>query len=351
MKNILVDAERTNYVHTGLYHFCSHLINALSLRIDTDQYCLSSYAPEKERSLFGRHIPMVTQRSLHKFYKPFLDRFQLVHSTFQGTNYFPFCHKGKVLFTVHDLNFMYEGKSLSRQKRYLAHLQKKLDRAETVVAISAYVKSDLLRYTTVHPDKVKVIHNGCNIPDEPPVSRPAYVPEKPFFFSVGTVTAKKNFHVLPSMLLNNDFELVIAGVNQCPDYKQVIETRARELGVIDRVRIVGSITEAEKVWYLKECIAFAFPSIAEGFGLPVIEAMHFGKPVLLSRLTSLPEIGGKEAYYFDSFDPKRMAEQTMEALHHYSTAGRMESIITWSRKFNWQQTADKYLSEYANLLY
>jgi glycosyltransferase involved in cell wall biosynthesis len=352
MKNILIDAERTRYVHTGLYHFCRHLLHAIVNQSCGEEYCLSTYAPEREWALLNNSMPLVKQYSLHKFYQPFLDKFQLIHSTFQGTNYFPFCLKGKVLLTVHDLNFLHEGRSAAVQKKCLGNLEKKLERADLVVAISNFVKKDLLQHTSVEPEKVKVIHNGCNILPGSDAELPAYRPAKPFFFTIGTVLAKKNFHVLPAMLLKNDFELVIAGILLVPEYAERIRQAARELGVEDRVHIVGAVSEAEKIWYLQHCQAFAFPSIAEGFGLPVIEAMHFGKPAILSTCTSLPEVGGKEAYYFERFDADHIAGRTMEVLDDYCRGGRekMRAIMDWSSKFNWGRTAEQYLNEYKQLL-
>jgi glycosyltransferase involved in cell wall biosynthesis len=352
MKNILIDAERTRYVHTGLYHFCKHLLHAIANQPCGDEYCLSTYAPEREWALFNKSMPVVKQYSLHKFYQPFLDKFQLIHSTFQGTNYFPFCLKGKVLLTVHDLNFLHEGRSAAVQKKCLTNLEKKLQRADSVVAISGFVKSDLLRHTSVSPEKVKVIHNGCNILPGSDAELPPYRPSKPFFFTIGTVVSKKNFHVLPAMLLKNDFELVIAGILLVPEYVARIMQAARDLGVEDRVHIVGPVSEPEKIWYLQHCQAFAFPSIAEGFGLPVIEAMHFGKPVVLSTHTSLPEVGGKEAYYFEGFDSGHIASKTMEVLDDYARGGRekMRAIMDWSANFNWGWTAEQYLNEYKQLL-
>jgi glycosyltransferase involved in cell wall biosynthesis len=350
MKNILIDAERTNYIHTGLYHFCRHLINSIALHNRTDEYNLSTYAPERERGLFNKDISVVAQYSLHKFYQPFLTKFQLFHSTFQGTNYFPFCIKGKVLLTVHDLNFLHEDTPLAKRKKYLANLEKKLARADSVVAISEYVKRDILQHTSVAPEKVQVIYNGCNIRPEADAGKPACLPKKPFFFTIGAITDKKNFHVLPAMLLKNDFDLIIAGLNQKPEYKMKIEAAAKELGVQDRVHIIGVVSEAEKVWYLQNCEAFAFPSIAEGFGLPVIEAMHFGKPVILSTCTSLPEIGGKEAYYFENFDPEHISHKTMEVLEDNLKNNRSEAIIQWAGRFSWDTTACRYLQEYDRLL-
>ncbi len=115
---------------------------------------------------------------------------------------------------------------------------------------------------------------------------------------------KKNFHVLPALLVGNDHELIISGVET--PYKSKIMEEAEKFGVTDRVKITGTISEEDKAWYYKNCTAFVFPSIAEGFGLPVIEAMHFGKPVFLSTHTSLPEIGGDAAFYFPTFEPADM---------------------------------------------
>ena len=72
---------------------------------------------------------------------------------------------------------------------------------------------------------------------------------------------------------------MIAGVTHQPWYQRKIEEEAKRLGVTERVIFTGAISENDKYWYYQNCTAFVFPSIAEGFGLPVIEAMYFGKPV------------------------------------------------------------------------
>ena len=106
-------------------------------------------------------------------------------------------------------------------------------------------------------------------------------------------------------------------------------------------RSTGPIKEEEKYWYLQHCIAFAFPSLAEGFGLPVIEAMHFGKPVLLSTHTSLPEIGGDLASYFQNFEPKHMEEVAMKAIQNH-TENKSKAYQQWAHQFNWDIAAKKY---------
>jgi glycosyltransferase involved in cell wall biosynthesis len=99
--------------------------------------------------------------------------------------------------------------------------------------------------------------------------------------------------------------------------KEVMEA-AKKFGVEDRVKLIGPATEEEKYWYYKNCEAFLFPSYAEGFGLPVIEAMYHGKPVFISDKTSLPEVGGDAAYYFRNFEPEYMQEVFKEGMRDYA---------------------------------
>ena len=92
---------------------------------------------------------------------------------------------------------------------------------------------------------------------------------------------------------------------------------AKKHNVAERVIMPGSITESEKWWLMQHTKAFVFPSIAEGFGIPVAEAMHFDAPIILSTHTCLPEIGGDAVYYFSSFDSEEMQHDFKNALDHY----------------------------------
>ena len=96
-------------------------------------------------------------------------------------------------------------------------------------------------------------------------------------------------------------------------------------------------------------MAYTQPSQAEGFGLPVVEAMQLGKPVFLSRLTSLPEVGGEAAYYFDDFSPATMQQALQSGLAQHSPA-RVAQAQAQAAQFSWTQAAADYLAIYQELL-
>ena len=167
-------------------------------------------------------------------------------------------------------------------------------------------------------------------------------------FTIGLLSVQKGFHLLPALLENNDYELAIAGIET--PHRQTILEEAKKYNCQGRVHIIGPVSENDKTWYYQNCTAFLFPSIAEGFGLPVIEAMHFGKPVFLSRFTSLPEVGGEAAYYFDNFDPDHMQEVFNEGMKDFEERGRAGEMIKQADKFSWSRAANEYIALYEQCL-
>ena len=343
-----MDCERMKYPFTGLYYYCLHLKKNLQAIIHDEKLCF--YIREMNKDLF-RHDCVFNQHSLHKFFFPSLKDYSIWHSTYQGTMYYPWKQKIKILFTVHDLNFLYdESKPDWKKKRYLSQIAAKIDRADHVVAISNFVLTDIKKHINIDGKECSVIYNGCNIEEIVTPAEPLLKPTTPFLFTVGTIVDKKNFHVLPPLLQKNDWQLIIAGITNSEEYKIRIIEEANALGVADRVIFTGSVSENDKQWYYQNCEAFVFPSISEGFGLPVIEAMYFGKPVILSTHTSLPEIGGSAAYYFEDFEPQHMQTVLYNALEDHRTNNRENEIKNRASFFNWKQTACQYHEVYKKLL-
>jgi glycosyltransferase involved in cell wall biosynthesis len=141
--------------------------------------------------------------------------------------------------------------------------------------------------------------------------------------------------------------LIIAGITSSEEYKEKIIEEAKKISVENRLVFTGAISDNDKQWYLQNCEAFLFPSLAEGFGLPVIEAMQYGVPVILSTSTALPEIGGEDAYYFSNFNPVSMQNDLVEFLNDYkNNPEKKQRIINRSKQFDWNTVAKKYLDVY-----
>lgn len=346
---IVFDCERMKYPYTGLFEYCYQLSLALFKEVTSPDE-LKLYMQSKDLGYYNNEVSIINQKSIDKFIFPKIDpSIDIWHTTHQLSWYIPPTNrKVKRVLTIHDLNFLYEEKSESKRKNYLKRHQKNVNEADHIIAISEFTKQDILKHLKISKP-VTVIYNGCNIQAFPNFNAPKYRPKEKFLFSLGTVNEKKNFHVLIGLLEENDFELVISG-KEDPSYVAKIKAEAKTLKVEDRIHLTGLISNEDKYWYLKNCTAFLLPSLAEGFGIPVIEAMSFGKPIFLSTATCLPEIGGTLAYYFPSFEKELMKSVLKAGLEHYNLTNPSENIIKHALQFNWQASAKSYLEVYRNLM-
>jgi glycosyltransferase involved in cell wall biosynthesis len=353
LPRIIIDCEPLKDRNSGFSHFVVPLIQELIRQ--NHRYRLVCYVPPAEVGGLGSSgVQYLTQRSFHKYFNPPSYAYQLWHATSQLSWYVPTSPFTKVVLTVHDLNFLHEKPDERTYTRQLAMVRRNIRRADYIVTISDYVRQDILRHADLlgySPTKpLRYVWHGLEALAPLPASHaPAYTPSKPFLFGLGSINSKKNWHVLLPLLQGNDYELVIAGSFAEGAYVQTIRAAAEQAGVADRVQLLTRISEADKTWYYQHCLAYLHPSLAEGFGFPVVEAMQFGKPVFLSRLTSLPEIGGAAAYYFDDFAPVAMQRVLAAGLAQHSPA-RVAQAQAQAQQFSWAQAAADYLAIYQELL-
>ena len=351
INRVVFDCERMKYENTGLYHYCLNLGNHLYKFADPRKESLTFYSPYGTQDLFPADSDHIIQTEVHKYRMPSLKQFSVWHATHQGTAYLPFRDKRiKVVLTVHDLNFMYDhNKSNSKKQWYLRRLQRLINRADVIICVSEYSKKDVLFYCDVYNKPVHVILNGTNTLPAPELLQHSYEPSRPFIFSLGTINRKKNFHTLLPLVSNGNLELIIAGRIDDADYYHQILDSAKQAGISDHVKMLGQITEAEKSWYFNNCVAFAFPSTAEGFGLPVAEAMSVGKPLFLADRTALPEIGGNVAFYFKDFSETIMQETFVAGMKQYKHFNMMDEIKKKGKEFCWDNAAKEYWKIYRSL--
>ncbi|MGQ0739044.1 MAG: glycosyltransferase family 4 protein [Bacteroidota bacterium] len=351
MYKIIFDCERMKYPDTGLYHYCLNLGKYLEKNISLADERLFFYTPPAEQNWSCHTANHITQNPLHKFLLPSFRSFDIWHATYQNTHYMPLRNrKIRVVLSMHDLNFLYdEKKSTVKKQKYLGYMQELINRADAVVCISEFSKKDVLEHCDVGNKRLCVIHNGTNLLQKPGLSFRSYRPKKPFLFSIGVINRKKNYHVLLPLLKKNTMELLIAGKYDDDHYLSLLKEQSRKWGVEENVHLLGRVSENEKSWYFNNCSAFAFPSISEGFGLPVVEAMSCGKPLFLSDKTALPEIGGDVSFYFRDFQPDHMEEVFNTGMSRYMREGFQQKIKERALGFNWHKAARQYLEVYRSL--
>lgn len=347
--SLLMTLDSMRFANTGLHTF-GHCLGREILRQSAGEMDVSAYIYPVQQGFLGDGAGYVRHRKYHRFFFPQNRRFDVVHFADQYCRFGPGKVKGKTVMTVHDLNQIYEQPPGSKKlRKHMRRMEVKIAAADRVVAISNFVAADVVRNFPSARDKISVIYNGSDFNLPPAGHEPQYKPPGPFLFAIGMVCAKKNFHVLVPLMRDNTMTLVIAGIVK-EDYRAKIIAEAAKHGVSDRVVITGPVSQQDKDWYYANCEALLFPSLAEGFGLPVIEAMHHGKPVFLSNLTSLPEVGGDAAYYFENFEPEHMASVFKNGMAHFKANDGVAMVRRHAAKFSWEKAGAEYLALFRSCL-
>ena len=355
IKTVFLETHNLKNKATGLGTFNYELIKGLfQLDFKNLELTLNSKNPELLEAEFGNKFNYHKYNELSRI-KLFRTRkkHDLWHSLNQNTKVEPF-QVHKYLLTVHDVNFAEEISSDMNHKVNKL-FRAKLEKSTAITYISEFAKRQTHQYFTVPNIPEYVIHNGNPITtildtygfvSKIPV-------DKPFLYSIGDFLERKNFLSIVKMMVHiTDFNLIISGNNN-KEYGFEILKFIQENNLQNRVFLTGKVHDVAKQYYLSNCHAFLFPSIREGFGLPPIEAMRFGKPIFLSNKTSLPEIGGEHCYYWDNFDPENMKKVLFEGLSHfYNNQLEMETLMTErAESFNWKVAASQYLKVYEKCLF
>jgi len=347
MRRVFLEMEKLKNLNSGLGQFCNNIGDQFQ-SLNPENLNLDFYLPASQTGAFGDQFNYIKQHAFHKFLPPKSHKYDVWHCLHQDSHYLPNNKNTKLILTIHDLNFL-ENYAGLKQKRKLLRLQKKVNKASAITVISKYtekvVKKNLEIKVPIH-----LIYNGYSLKEnnqEPSVNLSKF---NDYFFSIGIISEKKNFHVLVSLLEHFDKKHLVLAGNNTSNYAQQILALAKSKKVDDRLHLIGNIDENNKYHLYNNCEAFVFPSMSEGFGLPVVEAMSLGKPVFLSTLTSLPEVGGNEAYYWKSFEAKKMAEVVEKGLKDYSTDNqKAKRIMEWAKQFSWEKAANSYLNLYETI--
>ena len=355
MKQIFLESHNIKNLHFGFGQFNYHLIKGLyNAEIKDFRMTLHAKDIKALQSEFGNYFDY---KKYHSFRRHRLlqikKKYNVWHCLNQNIKVEPF-HDIPYVLTVHDVNFIDE---VSNDLNHEVNIrfQNKLNRSNAITYISEYAKQSTHQYFKIPDVPEFVIHNGNPIKNItlPESHEPKLITKRPYLFSIGEFTERKNFHALVEMLNHlPDIDLVLSGNNNTSYAENKLKTTIEQLGLKNRVIITGKISDLDKQYYLKNSSAFVFPSLREGFGIPPIEAMRFGKPVFLSNNTSLPEIGGKDAFFWNHYEPEYMAKIVTEGLNTYNDNKEelSKKYVTHAKSFNWDETAKRFAEVYRSLL-
>ncbi|APG59986.1 glycosyltransferase family 4 protein [Christiangramia salexigens] len=300
------------------------------------------------RVSFNRYYPITRYKEFRT-----LKKYDIWHSLNQNCKTEPRFNMPYIV-TIHDVILMERDEGKASEKMYKL-IEEKIKRSTAITYISEYAKNATQKYFDI-PEGVieRVIYNGNPVLPRETVNCkiPAEHTSKPYLFSIGQFMERKNFHSLvPMMTELKDFNLIIAG-NKDKAYGEFVQNEIEKHNLQNRIFLVGKISEEEKHYYLQNCSAFVFPSLFEGFGLPPIEAMSYGKPVFLANKTSLPEIGGDLAFYWNEFDASNMTKVFEEGMTKFESAKSDYTTKLKARaaSFDWNETAKQYLDLYDEVL-
>ena len=228
--------------------------------------------------------------------------------------------------------------------------------ADHCIAISEHTKRSYLHYFPHYPeDRITVAHLGTRpgirrIDDASALNKALKkfsLARDGYWLGVGTIEPRKNYRLLIDAYcaLNNGRPLVIAGGKGW--LESDIGDKIRSLGMEDRIRFLGYVTDDELSALYSTCFAFVYPSLYEGFGLPVLEAMSCGAAVITSGTSSLPEVGGDAVLFIDPRSTNSLIDKMriLTEQEHVLKDLRAKSRIQADR-FSWEKTANAVLSVY-----
>lgn len=269
--------------------------------------------------------------------------------------------------TVHDLSFLRMPQMLPRFKAaYLARLcRASVNKANRVIAVSQQTADDLLHFFDCSVAKIDVIYNGIGEQFVPAQQRATPVqddlisrelPDK-FILYLGTLEPRKNLEVLirgyaewrAQSDADPEIKLVLAGAKGW-FYEQIFE-RVRELHLTDHVIFAGYVPDKDLPRWYQAATCFVYPSLFEGFGIPVAEAMACGTPVLVSQAQSLLEVIGDAGISFETENAEDLAQKLgMLLADPHLRSEVAEKCLARAIQFTWSRAAEETLSVYKHIL-
>lgn len=368
------DAKKAAYNFTGIGNYSRGAINALCSYYPSDEYILF-FAGEGNTEALGRLKkcngvkycnPVRSVSSIKKEWWRCRGIIKDLRRTetdiYHGlSNELPFGIRSsgiKSVVTIHDLIFLRLPKTYDPVSRMILNRKVKHAclNADRIIAISERTKLDIIEYYGVPEEKIDVVYQGCdpvflNNVDEKTVSsvREKYgLPEK-YVLSVGTIEERKNHISLIYAAEKLEIPVVIAG--KYTDYQRVLEKIIEKKELRDKVRIINNVPNSDLPAIYRGASVFVYPSVYEGFGIPILEALNSEVPVIAAKGSCLEETGGADSLYFTPSDHEELAVLISKVPEEPQLAERMiKNGKEYAKNFNEKNIADNLMKVYRKLI-
>lgn len=279
----------------------------------------------------------------------------------------PLLYWGRYVMTLHDLTLVefknVRGGGFRRLIYELKYLSMRLDLwwvlkfGRAIIVPSRAVRALVLARWQIRPSKVVITYESAEVSPVKPGSIRHLVGDGRFLFYAGNAYPHKNLSRLVQAFSElqakkPDLKLVLTGGGQGNSYfYDQLRELAKRLGIADKVVFAGFVSEAELAGLYREASLFVFPSLSEGFGLPGLEAMEYGTPVMAAGASCLPEIYGRAAAYFNPLDPADMAAKIALLLDDKDELERLRRAgYEQVKKYSWERMGRETLAVYRKAL-
>ena len=321
-----------------------------------DEIVQFEWASKVEIVNFNAKIYSVKEQILYPFLIPRCDVFWSPHFNFP---FLPFRAKKRVV-TIHDV-FHLSGKfpiSLIIKKYAYLLYKNAVWKADLIFTVSEFSKAEIIKHTLANPNKIKVTHCGVDLS----FFRAKNIEEKlqlprEYILYVGNVKPHKNlitllkaYSILPQKF-KSKCKLVIVGKKEgFMTRDNQLEYYIKKNDLEKNVVFTGHINDISLSQYYQNCTLFVFPSLYEGFGLPILEALAAKTTVLASNCASLPEIGGEAVYYFDPTNHIELAQKIERYVNSTNTNPEMSKKSEIQLKiFTWEKTIENHLEGFVSI--
>lgn len=321
---------------------------------NTNYYLPNKYSGEfsfiEKLKKYHRRAQKINSRNQRSTLKQLRsDTIDIFHPTYYDP-YFIDALKKPLVITVHDMIYENFAELFPPNDLIALHKRLQIQKADKIIAVSQQTKEDILKHYRISESKIDVVHHGIDltipsvyedIPDLP----------KDYILYVGGRYGYKNFQLLVqafSTIVNryDNLRLVVAGSPLGVAERELLYRR----NVLDKVTVIPASDEQLNTLY-KKALFFVYPSIYEGFGLPILEAYKNECPVLLSNGSCFPEVAGTAAAYFETFSVESLVEQMSILLESPTErAGFIEKGKEKLSRYSIDTCVDNTIKTYQSLL-